>query len=277
MRFLFPWVSGRIGRFVLYRLILPRADHVFVQSACMKADMVGRGVAPEKMTPIPMGVDLEAIRPEQIPPADDHRLAGRRVLVYLGTLDRPRRIETLFEMLTLLKTQIPEALLVLVGGTDDEAHCAWLKRKAVAQGVADDVLWTGWLPTREAWRYVRAAEVGLSPVPRGRLLDNASPTKVPEYLAVGIPVVCSDNPDQAAVIQESRAGLCVPYTAQDFAGAVAALLALDGATRSRMFVDGRRYVAEHRDYRVLGESLAQSYRVLMNSAHASKAPVTTDR
>jgi glycosyltransferase involved in cell wall biosynthesis len=262
MKFLFPWLRGRIGRFLLYRVVLPRADHVFVQSDRMKADMVEKGVDAAKMTPVPMGVDIAGIDPERFPPADDPRLAGRRILIYLGTQDRPRHIEVLFEMLALLKEKVPNVLLVLVGDTKDEVHRDWLRQQAVAAGVADDVLWTGWLQMEQGWRYVTAAEVGLSPFPRGFLLDSASPTKVPEYLALSVPVVCNDNPDQASVISGSSAGYCVPYTAVAFADAVRSILDADDQARGAMINRGRHYVAEYRDYRLLGEKLAHHYRAL---------------
>jgi glycosyltransferase involved in cell wall biosynthesis len=259
MKFLSPWVCGRVGRFVLYRLVLPHANHVFVQSDRMKQDMIARGIAAERMTPVPMGIHLEDCHLAEIAPASDSRLAGRRVLIYLGSLERPRRIELLFDMLVLVKRQVPQALLVLVGDTVDDDHRAWLKRQAQNAGIAADVLWTGWLSTREAWRYLCAAEVGLSPIPLGPLLDCASPTKVPEYLAFGVPVVCNNNPDQASVIKACRAGLCVPYTAEDFACAVTKLLELDGQSRSDMAASGQRYVAENRDYRLLADMVARQY------------------
>ncbi len=248
MKFLFPWVSGRVGRFLLYKMVLPRADHVFVQSERMKTDMLARGIRPAKMTPVPMGVDMENVRLEDIPASDDPRLKGRRVLVYLGTLDRPRRIEVLFEMLALVRRQVPEAILILVGDTTEDVHRAWLKQQAVASGVADAVLWTGWLPMNEGWRYVRAAEVALSPFPHGALLDSASPTKVPEYLALGVPVVCNDNPDQETVIRESGAGLCVPYTAESFAVAVLDMLRKVRDGNSPLPSLGADYVKAQRSY-----------------------------
>lgn len=249
MKFLFSWVRGRLGRFLLYRVVLPWADHVFVQSDRMKQDMIERGILAKKMTPVPMGVDLEEMRPEVIPPSsDDPRLIGCRAIVYLGTLDSPRRIEVLFEMLARVQQKIPEALLVLVGDTEDDVHREWLKREAAAAGVADHVLWTGWLPMREGWRYVLAAEVGLSPFPRGFLLDSASPTKVPEYLALGVPVVCNDNPDQAKLIRESGAGLCVPYTSEAFAEAVLNILHNKRDIENQPLLSGADYVKTQRSY-----------------------------
>lgn len=258
MKFLFPWVSGRVGRFLLYRMVLPCADHVFVQSEHMKADMVARGICSAKMTPVPMGVDMENIQLEDIPIADDPRLQGRRVLVYLGTLDRVRRIEILFEMLANVRRHVPDVLLILAGDTSDDVHRTWLRQQAEASGVAEAVLWTGWLPMKEGWRYVRAAEVALSPIPRGPLLDCGSPTKVPEYLALGVPVVCNDNPDQEKVVRESGAGLCVPYTAEAFALAVLNMLRnrRDGGDPSSL---GVHYVKAQRSYEQISLMVAGVY------------------
>lgn len=132
-------------------------------------------------------------------------------------------------------------------------------RQAEQAGVAQDVLWTGWLPMHDGWRYVRAAEVGLSPFPRGFLLDSASPTKVPEYLALGVPVVCSDNPDQQAIMTQTGAGRCVPYTADDFARAVIELLELRPAERAAMAERGSQFVRQHRDYAQISRAVAERY------------------
>jgi glycosyltransferase involved in cell wall biosynthesis len=259
MKFAFPWLRGHIGRFLLYRLVLPRADHVFVQSERMKQDMIERGITAAKMTPVPMGVDLEIMRQEDIAPADDPRLAGRRVLVYLGTLDTPRRIEILFDMLALVRSKIPQTLLVLVGDACDDYQRQWLKQQAQRAGVAEHVIWTGWLPIREGWRYVRAAEIGLSPVPRGFLLDVGSPTKVPEYLALGVPVVCNDNPDQKTLIEQCGSGRCVPYTAETFASAVLQILSLDKKTLTQMSKSGIAHVRKHRDYTAIAAAVSSIY------------------
>jgi len=267
-RFLFPWIRGRFGRYLLYRRVLPYADHVFVQSERMKADLIERGVSADRMTPVPMGVDLAALQLDEIEPADDPRLLDRKVLVYLGTLNRPRRIEILFDMLALVREVEPSAVLVLVGDTDDDVHRNNLRQRAQAAGVAEHVVWTGWLPMRVGWRYVRSADVGLSPFPRGYLLDSASPTKVPEYLALGVPVVCNDNPDQQQLVEQCNCGRCVPYTASDFACAVLELLQLPDAERAAMSARGFQMISAIRDYRTLAASLAKHYRHLTGSRAA---------
>jgi glycosyltransferase involved in cell wall biosynthesis len=269
MQWLLPWLRGHFGRLLLYRIVLGASDHIFVQSERMKSDIVERGIAADRVTAVPMGVDLESIERHAVMPSDDPRLVGKRTLVYLGTLDRARQIELLFEMLAILQNDVPTAVLVLVGDTHDETHRTWLLERAAASGVEKRVIWTGWLPTEKAWRYVRAADLGLSPIPRGSLFDGSSPTKVLEYLALGTPVLCTDNPDQERIIAATGAGMCVPHSAYHLAVAAKQLLASqDQSVRARTARAGYAYIAANRDYRVLSKRLADTYALVCGNSHA---------
>jgi glycosyltransferase involved in cell wall biosynthesis len=271
LRYWFPLIQGTLGKWLLYRVVLPRSDHIFVQSQQMLEDVAAHGIPPERMTAVPMGVDLESAMPKRILPKEDARLVGKQIAVYLGTLDRARRIELLFEMLAIARQENPDILLVLAGDTEDAAHREWLREEARRLGVAEAVLWTGWLPTHQAWRYVRAAEVGLSPFPRGFLLDSASPTKAIEYMALGIPVIVNDNPDQAQVVRESGAGVCVPLEPEAFARALLELLS-DSRRRQTMGEKGRLYVAQARGYDRVAEAVALAYRTLLGGGTKSRTP-----
>lgn len=263
------WLRGRFGKALLHKVVLPGAEHVFVQSDQMKCNVVAIGLSAARVTPVPMGVDLATVRALNFAPSDDARLVDRQVLVYLGTLDPVRQIEVLFDMLSRVRREGTDALLVVIGDTHDREHRAWLMAKAREAEVEEHVLWTGWLPMDEAWKYVLAGRVGLSPFPRGSLLDSASPTKVPEYLSLGIPVVCNDNPDQQIAIETSGAGLCVPYTGVDFAQAVLTLLHEDEAARSKRIEAGYQYVILNRDYRVIAREVANVYMKLCSATSAN--------
>lgn len=262
MRYWFPLLQGAIGKVLLYQFILPRAKHIFVQSEKMLEMVAKQGVPTNKMTAVPMGVDLEATQ-MNITPSEDVALRNKRVLVYLGTLDRVRQIEVLFSMLAIVREHIPNVLLVLVGDTEDTQHRTWLKEESKRLNVSEAVLWTSWLPMQEAWRYVVAAEVGLSPIPRGYLLDMGSPTKAVEYMALGLPVVMNDNPDQAQVAKESGAALCVPLTPESFAQATLQLLN-NADIREDMRQKGLSYVTQVRGYAQLASNLYQTYYKLIS-------------
>ena len=258
IRFWYPLLQGLLGKWLLYRIVLPRADHIFVQSRQMQSDIAHYGIPVSLMTAVPMGVDTEVADPDSILPVNDSRLQGKQIVAYLGTMDPFRQIGMLIHVVALVRKQIPDIFLLLVGDTEDAGHREWLKQESIRLGVDDIVLMTGWLPSAQAWSYVRSATIGLSPFPRGFLLDSASPTKAIEYMALGLPVIVNNNPDQEQVIAESAGGLCVPHDAESFAQAVLTLLK-DPARCQEMGKSGKAYVNQIRNYDNMAKKLASDY------------------
>ncbi len=251
-------LRAQASRLLLYRLVLPRADHVFVQSEAMRAWLAGRGIAPGRMTAVPMGVDSAVFARSAIVPSTDPRLDGRRVVVYLGSVAQSRHSGFLLDVALLLRARLPDVLLVIAGDAPSPDEMAWMRREIASLKLGEHVLLTGWLPQREALGYVVRAEVGLSPIPRGVLFDVSSPTKLVEYLALGIPSVANDIPDQALVLGESGAGLCVQMQAGAFAEATLRLLD-DRALAAALAARGPPWVRAHRSYAILGRKVAQAY------------------
>jgi glycosyltransferase involved in cell wall biosynthesis len=157
---------------------------------------------------------------------------------------------------------MPDTLLVIAGDAPSADEMAWMRREIERRGLAAHVLLTGWLAQRSALGYAVRAEVGLSPIPRGTLFDVSSPTKLVEYLALGIPSVANDIPDQRLVTEESGAGLCVPMEAGPFADAVLQLLR-DPALAARCAERGPAWVRSHRTYAILGRNVADAYTRLL--------------
>jgi glycosyltransferase involved in cell wall biosynthesis len=262
----YPWLyrlRGWIQFHLLYRFILPRADHIFVQSEQMKKDLVGYGLPPSRMTPVPMGIRVEDFR--HVVNAESGTARHAATIGYLGTLARERRIDFLVRCLARVLTEQPEARLLLVGGgntSDDEEQ---IRSEARRLGVLDRVEITGFRPRDEALRLISEATVCASPFYPTPILNSTSPTKLIEYMALGQPVVANDHPEQQLVIEESRAGLCVPYNESEFASAIVYLLnhPEEAASMGRR---GRDYVETHRDYRRIAETVALEYRTLVRRA-----------
>jgi glycosyltransferase involved in cell wall biosynthesis len=262
-------LRARLSRLVIYRLVLPGARHVFVQSDAMADWLAAQGLARARMTAVPMGVDAGLFDRATVEPARDGRLDGRRVIVYLGRIAQSRKSDFLLDVVELLRAGLPEVLLVIAGDAASPDEMAWMRRQVAARGLADHVLLTGWLPQRSALGYAVRAEVGLSPIPRGILFDVSSPTKLVEYLALGIPCVANDIPDQQLVIEQSGAGLSAPMQAGPFSSAVRALLD-DPALRARFAERGPAWVGSHRSYDILGRKVAETYERILrqHGAHA---------
>nr|WP_320016111.1 glycosyltransferase family 4 protein [uncultured Desulfobacter sp.] len=247
----FYLIRGTIFKFLLYKIIMPETDHIFVQSEQMKLDVSVHGIPPWKLTPVPMGVEINRIPFQGYTKMDLKKVKSTRV-VYLGTLSKVRKMDFLIRVFSLVIKQRPDALLYLVGSGDDPSDEQSLIAEAKKFGILKSVIMTGFLPMDKAWEYVREAVVCVSPIYPSFILDMGSPTKLIEYMAMGKAVVANDNPEQRRVIQESGAGLCVPYDEKRFADAIVILLN-NPEKAFDMGVKGRKYVEENRSYSAIAD------------------------
>jgi glycosyltransferase involved in cell wall biosynthesis len=255
-------LRARASRIAIYRFVLPGARHIFVQSDAMADWLASKGFERARMTAVPMGVDATLFDRAGVAPVIDARLDGRRVVLYLGRIAQSRKSDFLLDVAAELRRAMPDTLLVIAGDAPSNDEMAWMRREIAARGLDEHVLLTGWLPQRTALGYAVRAEVGLSPIPRGTLFDVSSPTKLVEYLALGIPSVANDIPDQKLVIDESGAGLCVPMEARAFAEATLQLLN-DGELARQFGMRGPAYVKSHRTYDILGRNVARTYKKIL--------------
>lgn len=267
-----PWrgllvsLRGALAKWVQDHVVLRAAAHVFVQSATMRADLLRRlpWLPARRVTAVPMGID-----PAAVPSVQDAEALPGTVprLVYLGSLDVARGLECLIEALALLQARGVGARLELIGPAPREADLQALRDAARRHGVAGFVHFTGALPMAEAWERVARADVALAAVPPGPLHDVSSPTKVVEYLALGVPVVASLIPDQQALLAACGGGQCVPHRPEDYAQAIQRLLS-DGDAARAAARRARTRVLALRGYPVLAHEVAQVLRAL----HPAGAP-----
>ncbi len=260
------FVRGVVFGWLLYRWILPHCDHVFVQSEQMRRDISAHGIDPRKLTPVPMGIaasDVQAPRPVVRPEHDTRR--STLTLAYLGTLNSQRRLEMLVDMLAaLLQAGLATRLLMVGGGSEELEDRARLEHRATQLGVLEHVEITGLLPREVALARMRSADIGLSPFFPTPVLRSTSPTKLVEYLALGLPVVANTHPEQRRVLRDSGAGICVPWGARYFARGVAWLAGRTPAERHRMGESGRQWVLAHRTYGRIADELEGKYLELLS-------------
>ena len=100
---------------------------------------------------------------------------------------------------------------------------------------------------------------GVSPVPASYVYMNSSPIKVLEYLALEIPVVGTDIPDQRFVIENSGGGVCVGWDAGQLSEGINKLLGLSSEQRKLIGRKGRAWVSKNRDFSVLAQKVADTY------------------
>ncbi len=249
-------IRGLAFKILLYRLLLPAADHVFVQSEQMRTDIAAEGIPADKMTAVPMGISADLCGPDE--PSRDRELlpVGVPCILYLGSLSRVRGLDFLIRAFGRVLMSMPAARLYIVGRGDDPADEAFLESEVARLKLQSSVVFVGQLPQADALRFVHEADVCVSPIPE--ILRAASPTKLVEYMAMGKAVVANDHPEQKRVIEESGAGYCVPWEEQPFADAIVRLLK-DPESAQSMGRRGRRYALDHRTYPVIATAVEQRF------------------
>ena len=254
-------INGILSKFMLYKIILPAADHVFAQSEQMKLDLISEGVFEKKITSVPMGIEIGDLESKH-EDAERLDLGSEKKLLYLGTMARSRQLDFLLRVFKLvLKEGIP-CKLYMVGSSQNPDELKWLKSIARAMDLKNTVVFTGNLPRSKAFKYVNAADICLSPFAPIPILNSTSPTKLSEYLYMGKAVIANDHPEQRRVLEESQGGICVPYDEKAFAKAIVTLLKNEELTR-KMGQNGRKYVIKNRSYHIIADNLESKYHEIL--------------
>ncbi|MGD2044227.1 MAG: glycosyltransferase [Acidimicrobiia bacterium] len=116
--------------------------------------------------------------------------------------------------------------LVFVGGVSQAL------RGSLQEHADGSVTFTGRVPNPQALELVRHAGVGISPLHDSPNYRHSTPTKILEYLALGLPVVASDLPGTRQLVDGLEAVVLVPPgDVDDMAKAIE--LSLDPAVRKR--------------------------------------------
>jgi glycosyltransferase involved in cell wall biosynthesis len=142
---------------------------------------------------------------------------GRPAIVYTGTFEPYQGIDVLVHAFARMLKTVPQAVLLLVGGTAEQI--AGVRAKAAELRVADSVILTGTVDKRSAMRYTALADVLVSPRSNG----TNTPLKIYEQLASGKPLVATRIYSHTQVLNDDVCVLVEPDAASMAEGLVEAL------------------------------------------------------
>lgn len=171
-----------------------------------------------------------------IPRAAGELPAGKRFVVYTGTLEAYQGIDILVEAFKHVVAEIPDAFLLVVGGNNDQV--THYRGQSASHGIQEKCLFTGRVPQPEAKYYLGMASVLVSPRSEG----TNTPLKIYEYLASGIPIVATDIQSHTQILDETVAFLVNPDGPSMARGIIASLE--DKERRERIIVNARRLFEE---------------------------------
>ncbi|MFI6155687.1 glycosyltransferase family 4 protein [Kitasatospora sp. NPDC051170] len=199
--------------------------------------------AAARMVQLPPGVDETAFHPGSGGAEVRRRLglAERPVVVCVSRLVPRKGQDTLIEAMPQILADVPDAVLLIVGGGPYRAD---LEKLADARGVRDAVRFTGSVPWEELPAHYGAGDVFAMPcrTRRGGLDVEGLGIVYLEASATGLPVVAGDSGGAPDAVLEGETGYVVPGGSAAASAERIVRLLKDEELRRRMGEAGRRWV-----------------------------------
>jgi len=249
-----------------------RADTIISLLPHARDYMVGRGMGAHKFLHVPNGLPVSRGRPHEaeLPPEvealiERERMKGRFLVGFAGSIGLGVAIETVFAAAARLRA---EGVAFVIAG--DGLKVRGLRHQVQQSGL-DNFHLLGRLPKASIPRFLRHMDVLTIPWPHNPLYRfGVSPNKVFEYMLAGRPIVQASGASND-LIGEAACGVTVtPEDPVAFAAAVSGLRALPAEERRRLGENGRRFVADRHDCRVLARRFLEGAWPSVNPAVSSE-------
>ena len=181
------------------------ADRVITVTSLAKEQLVEEsGIDPGKVVVVPNTIRRDVFYSYRIEDEIISQLKDRKVILYLGDTGLRRGTESAIRATASLAQEFPDILLVLVGKSSEDD----MLRDLVAElNIEDFVRLEGWQDVSLFPSYIKAASVAISPLKRNPHHDTTYANKLFQYMAYGKPLVVSDCPAQAQLVEEVECGL----------------------------------------------------------------------
>jgi glycosyltransferase involved in cell wall biosynthesis len=181
----------------------PYADLIVTDSLYNAEELENaHGVAPERIRVLPLAVPLDRFKPGEadLELVRRYGLAGKRVLLYVGRVAGNKRVDLLVEALAKVRTQVPNAMLLVVG--DHNSNPAFdevtrnIRLRAAKLDVTQELVFTGRVDDLPP--HYRLADLYVS-----ASLHEGFGVPLIEAMASGLPVVTTRVGSQPWVLEDA--------------------------------------------------------------------------
>jgi glycosyltransferase involved in cell wall biosynthesis len=196
----------RIGKYT-HSFVLRWAHYVFVLSEPLAETVIANyGIDRSAIRLLPLGVDTKRFTPVE-------ESYDRFSIVYIGTLNKHRDIDTLIEAVGSLSPELQANIRLDLYGKGPNEYISDLISHA-SEGSPVEVQWHGMIPHEDIPKRAGKSDIAVSPLPAYEAYQVSSPAKIFEYLALGLPVVASRiSPHERILTENSNALLYEPESA----------------------------------------------------------------
>jgi glycosyltransferase involved in cell wall biosynthesis len=241
----------------LKRLVLRSADAITVVSQAMADVALALQDIGDRLTVIPMGVDLL----ERFTPGPDR--ARGQTLVFAGRLVEKKGVTCLLEALHLLAPSHPDCRLLLAGSGPLERT---LVRQAQRLGITDRVEFLGRYDNKTLPAILRRGDIAVFPFVRTAGGDQEGlGLVVIEAMGCGLPVIAGDVTAVHDIVRDRETGCLAPPRDPHALASVIDALLRDPRQAGQLAHAGRAYVMAHFEWR----SVAARYATVLGNGTAT--------
>lgn len=180
-------------------------------------------------------------------------------LFYVGDVTRPRGIANIVKSIYLLVDSYPEANFHCIGSfsTNFEQEILAIPKPEKFRG---NIKLYGKLPIEEAYRISMGCSIGLAVLKPEKNYLESYPTKLFEYMTVGLPFITSNFEFYKQIVEAEQIGYCVdPLNTQEIANLIESVLDNYDNARERA-LSAKKIVGQKYSWSVEEDKLLDLYR-----------------
>lgn len=213
------------------------ADHVIVANELWRDRLLTRSTHLAKCTAIRNYPD-----PRIFYPRPRHPRGGRFLILYPGSLNHHQGVDIAIRAFARIAHLIPEAEFHIYGEGPDLPAIISLRDSL---GLAGRVHIRGLLAVDQIAQCMAAADLAIVPKRASTAFGNeAASTKIPEFMALGVPVVVSRTRIDSLYYDDSTVHFVEPENEIDLANAIL-FLRNSPAYREQLTLNASRYLLQH--------------------------------
>ncbi len=187
------------------------AHHVITVTESWRQTLIERGVPPTKCSVVMNLADTRYFQPT----APGVNGSDRFRLVYHGQITRRYGLDLLLHALARVRETVPNVQLTIHGRGEFLETVRSLIRSLQLEEIVS--IHSEFLLVSELARFIKDHDIGVVPYRRDIFTDGILPTKLLEYVALGLPVIAARTPAITAYFDESMIELFAPEDVDDLA------------------------------------------------------------
>ena len=190
---------------------------------------------PDTYNIIPNGIDLGHFSGD-VPPLPQFQ-DGKLNILFVGRMEKRKGLRYLVSAFSRLKWEHPETRLIIVGPgrLDPDSE------RVLGERPASDIVFAGPVSYEELPRYYQSAHIFCAPSTG----EESFGIVLLEAMAAGRPIVASDIPGYASVMQNGLAGLMAPPRDEEALATVLSKLIQDEGLRKKLGEGGRSLAPQY--------------------------------